>query len=122
MADTMITVGGRDFTVACREGEERYLHGAAALLDAEARFLIEHSNAQERMAESQMLLMSGLMLADKMANVSEKLRLAEEKLAASEARLKEMEEASSEAGAVMPEGLPERLRELVEKAEAIAGP
>ena len=121
MADTMITVGGRDFTVACREGEERYLQGAAALLDGEARFLAEHSGGQERMAESQMLLMAGLMLADKMANLQEKLRLAEEKLAAREEQLREIEKTGAE-GDAMPDGLAERLRELTEKAEAIAGP
>ena len=119
MADTMITVGGRDFTVACREGEERFLHGAAALLDAEARFLIEH---MERMPEGQMLLMSGLMLADKMASLQEKLRLAEEKLAAREARLAEIEEAEGGVSRPMPDGLEERLARIADRVEQIAGP
>ena len=115
MTDTIITVGGRDFTVACREGEERFLHGAAALLDAEARVLIDQMG---RVPEGQMLLMAGLMLADKTASLQEKLRLAEEKLVAREERLAELEQG----GATLSEDMAERLSELAERAEALAGP
>ena len=115
MTDTIIHVGGREFTVACREGEERFLHGAAALLDGEASHLVDQMG---RMPEPQMLLMAGLMLADKTASLQEKLRLAEEKLSAREERLSELEGEGSQ----VPVEVAERLSELAEKAEALAGP
>ena len=88
MTQVTVRVGGRDFDVACREGEESYLKAAAALLDAEAATLLEHMG---RMPEATMLLMSGLMLADKTAANEERLRRAEEKVAAREARIAELE-------------------------------
>lgn len=62
MTEVDIEIGGRTFTVACQEGEESHLHSAAQLLDVEATHLM---NAAGRLPEPKMLLMAGLMLADK---------------------------------------------------------
>ena len=64
MPEVDISIGGRKFQVVCNEGEEHFLHSAAAMLDIEAQPLIEQMG---RMPESRMLLMAGLMLADKTA-------------------------------------------------------
>jgi cell division protein ZapA len=64
MPHVEIAIGGRTFEVACQEGEEHFLHSAAAMLNDEA----SHMSAQiGRMPEARMLLMAGLMLADKTA-------------------------------------------------------
>ena len=55
MADLTITIGGRDFEVACRDGEEHFLQSAAGMLDNEAGALNE---ALGRMPETRMLLMA----------------------------------------------------------------
>ena len=39
MADITIAIGGREFEVACKDGEEHFLHSAAAMLDVEASAL-----------------------------------------------------------------------------------
>lgn len=78
MPEIEIRIGGRGFQVACQEGEEHFLQSAAALLDNEAQSLAE---ALGRVPETRMLLMAGLMLADKTAGLEEELRLAEQKLA-----------------------------------------
>ena len=70
MPEVVINIGGRSFEVACQEGEEHFLHSAAKLLDNEATTL---SSQIGRMPEPQMLLMAGLMLADKTAGLEEKL-------------------------------------------------
>ena len=57
MPDVKITIGGRQFDVACQEGEEHFLHAAAALLDAEAQTLVSQIG---RLPEARMLLMSAL--------------------------------------------------------------
>ncbi len=58
MPEVRITIGGRQFEVACQEGEESYLHSAAKMLDDEAQVL---SDQVGRMPEARMLLMAGLL-------------------------------------------------------------
>ncbi|MDB4052938.1 cell division protein ZapA [Octadecabacter sp.] len=74
MPQVEITIGGRNFEVACQEGEEQFLMTAAAILDVEASSL---STQIGRMPESRMLLMAGLLLADRTASLEDKAREAE---------------------------------------------
>lgn len=78
MPEIEIMIGGRGFQVACQEGEEHFLRAAAHLLDNEARAL---ASSVGRVPETRMLLMAGLMLADKTAGLEEELRAAERQLA-----------------------------------------
>jgi cell division protein ZapA len=78
MAEVDIEIGGRVFQVACQAGEEEFLYSAASLLDNEAQSL---ADALGRVPSERMLLMAGLMLADKTAGLDEELRKAERKLA-----------------------------------------
>ena len=78
MARVNVEIGNRPFDVACEPGQEGFLTAAAALLDAEAT---ELSAQIGRLPEQRMLLMAGLMLADKMASLKLQLAQAEEKLA-----------------------------------------
>ncbi len=71
MPDIDITIGGRTFQVSCQEGEEHFLRGAAQMLDAEAQPLVTQLG---RLPESRLLLMAGLMLADKTAAVEDENR------------------------------------------------
>ncbi|MFN6951656.1 MAG: cell division protein ZapA, partial [Albidovulum sp.] len=40
MPEVLITIGGRQFEVACQDGEEHFLRAAAKMLDAEASALV----------------------------------------------------------------------------------
>ena len=71
MADVRVSIGGREFEVACRDGEEHFLQSAAGMLDNEASAL---NDALGRMPETRMLLMAGLMLADKTASLEDQLK------------------------------------------------
>ena len=71
MPNLTITVGGREFDVACQAGEEDFLQSAARMLDTEATVLVDQIG---RMPEGRMLLMAGLMLADKTAGIQDQLR------------------------------------------------
>ena len=55
MPDIEISIGGRNFTVSCQPGEEHFLRGAAAMLDAEAAPLVAQMG---RLPEARMLLMA----------------------------------------------------------------
>lgn len=115
MPDLEITVGGRNFTVSCQPGEEHFLRGAAAMLDAEAAPLVAQMG---RLPESRMLLMAGLMLADKTAAVEDENRQLKLKLAEIEAR--PQPEREKVEVAVVPPGLRETLAEIAARAEAMA--
>lgn len=115
MPQVEIKIGGRVFEVACQEGEEQFLHSAAAMLDIEASSL---SAQIGRMPEARMLLMSGLMLADKTAGLEDRLREAAAKIAEMQARLDAPKEKVEVP--VVPASVGETLAELAARAEALA--
>ncbi|CAM4219672.1 cell division protein ZapA [Palleronia rufa] len=119
MAEQRITIGGRNYQVACQPGEEHYLDAAAAMLDAEAGVLAEQIG---RMPEARLLLMAGLMLADKTAGIEEQLRAAEARVAALEQAMEGQDIAGSERVEVpvIPNALIESLSEMAARAEALA--
>ena len=79
MPELDITIGGRTFLVACQPGEEHFLRSAAAMLDSEAQVLVGQMG---RMTDARLLLMAGLMLADKTAALEDDLREQKAKVAA----------------------------------------
>ncbi|NKW72216.1 cell division protein ZapA [Rhodobacteraceae bacterium R_SAG10] len=122
MPEVKITIGGREFEVSCQTGEEHYLKSAASLLDGEAAAL----NSQiGRLPASRMLLMSGLMLADKTARIEDKLQTLEEKLASQKAligelRAKPAPEPQTVEVEVIPESLSDSMAEIAARTEALA--
>ena len=108
MPDVEISIGERKFFVTCRAGEEHFLTTAAAMLDAEAQPIQAQLG---RLPEARMLLMAGLMLADRTASL-------EEELSQAKARLAELETGS--APALIPDAVPEELQQLADSAEALA--
>ncbi|MCL7407999.1 cell division protein ZapA [Marivivens donghaensis] len=114
MPQVEIKIGGRSFEVACQEGEESFLQSAAALLDAEASSFAAQAG---RMPESQLLLMSGLLLADKTVAIEDRLREAEDKIAELELKVANPKEV---AVPVVPTAVTDTLKELAARAEALA--
>lgn len=122
MATVDITVGGRTFEVACQVGEESYLLAAAGMLDVEANVLIEQIG---RLPESRMLLMAGLMLADKTAALEDKTKTQDAKIAELEAELAELKGRPAPGPerievAVVPPSITDTLQELAARAESLA--
>lgn len=129
MPEITIKIGGRDFTVACQAGEEPFLHAAARMLDTEATVILGQIG---RMPVDRMLLMAGLMLADKTAALDDevkalqaKLEAQEKSLAASEERLADrarriaaLQDAAPRTE--LPDRFTDGLAELAARAEAIA--
>ncbi|WP_270729924.1 cell division protein ZapA [Shimia sp. Alg240-R146] len=119
MPEVQIEVGGRVFEVACQDGEQHFLQSAAKMLDAEARVLVSQAG---RIPEGRMLLMSGLMLADKTAGLEDKLGEVEAKLAAAQQEIEGLKSAEPEKVEVpvIPGEVTDTLSELTARAEAIA--
>ena len=122
MPDVDIHIGGRTFQVACQEGEESYLHSAAKMLDDEAQIL---SDQIGRMPEARMLLMAGLMLADKTASFEDKIRDMEAKLAEKDAELEQLRDMPAPEPErievpIVPPTVLDALAEIAAQAEAVA--
>lgn len=122
MPEVTIKIGDRPFKVACPAGEESQLEAASAKLNAEAKVLIAHSG---RVPESQMLLMSGLMLADRAIALEEKVKAAEVEMNGFRQSIKnkapEIKTVIKEVKVIsVPEELLESLAELSARAEAAA--
>ncbi|MGD9293670.1 MAG: cell division protein ZapA [Roseobacter sp.] len=121
MPEVRITIGGREFDVACQAGEEHYLRTAAKMLDEEASVLTSQAG---RMPESRMLLMAGLMLADKTASVEDRAAEIQAQLDEREAELSALRQQRAEPEKVevpvVPQAVTDTLAELAARAEALA--
>ena len=122
MPQVEISIGGRTFEVACQDGEEHFLHSAAAMLDSEASHLSEQIG---RMPEARMLLMAGLMLADKTAGLEDRVREADAEAAKLRAQIEALEQRPTPAPErievpVVPAEVTETLAEIAARAEALA--
>ncbi|WP_170769654.1 cell division protein ZapA [Ruegeria lacuscaerulensis] len=122
MPEVTIQIGGRGFEVSCQQGEEVFLQAAAKMLDDEAQVL---SDQIGRMPESRMLLMAGLMLADKAAATDDRIKMLEGKLTEVEAEVQTLRNAPQPEPervevAVVPPSVTDTLAELAARAEALA--
>jgi cell division protein ZapA len=122
MPEVTITIGGRNFEVACRDGEEEFLKSAARMLDEEAQVLASQVG---RMPEARMLLMAGLMLADRTASQEDRVAEIESQLAERDAELDRLRNAEPPEPQrvevpVIPESVTDTLAELAARAEALA--
>ncbi len=122
MPEVEIRIGGRTFEVACQDGEEHFLHAAAGMLDAEAASLAGQAG---RMPESRMLLMAGLLLADKTAGLEDKVREAEARAVTAEAKVSALQSRPAADPVrievpVIPNEVRDTLAELAARAEALA--
>ena len=118
MPEVRITIGGREFDVACQEGEDHFLRTAAQMLDTEAQSLVGQLG---RMPESRMLLMAGLLLADRTAAMEDQVRTAEERAQAAEAALAALQANPPRVEVpVIPPALVDTLAEIAARAEALA--
>lgn len=111
MANVDFTIGHKEYTVATQDGEEAALKRAAALLDNEARHIVEQAG---RMPEPRLLLMAGLMLADRTAALEDRVTVAERDLARLKSNPPRVEVP------VIPQDLTEAMAELAARAEALA--
>ena len=117
MPEVAINIGDKKFTVTCQPGEESALEAAASLLNDEASFLVSEIG---QLSEQKLLLMSGLMLADKMTSQSEKLAKAERALEEALTKAKTLEENNASLQAPIDDNFLEQLATITEKAENLA--
>ena len=76
MTELEISIGGRIFSVACDNEEQEKVKEAAALINEEADTI---QSQLGRLPESKMLLLSALMIADRLVDVEAELKVFKEK-------------------------------------------
>ncbi|MFD1795291.1 cell division protein ZapA [Paracoccus aurantiacus] len=113
--DVTFTIGHKEYSLQAQDGEERLLRRAAALLDEEAEKITEQAG---RMPEPRLLLLAGLMLADRFNTMEDRALVAERELARTRNAASGM--VASEVQDAMAE-LAARAESLAERAEEKAG-
>ena len=76
MTELEISIGGRIFLVACDKDEQEKVKEAAALINEEADSI---QSQLGRLPEAKMLLLSALMIADRLVDVESESRVHKEK-------------------------------------------
>ena len=115
MPELEITIGERSFYVSCRVGEEHFLNAAAKMLDTEAQPILQQLG---RLPEARMLLMAGLMLADRTAALEDEVRALKAKLAELEGKAAPAPQRIEVP--VVPQEVTDTLADLAARAEALA--
>ena len=77
MTELEISIGGRIFLVACNNEEQEKVKEAAALINEEADSI---QSQLGRLPESKMLLLSALMVADRLVDVAAESRVNKDRL------------------------------------------
>ncbi|MEO0823206.1 MAG: cell division protein ZapA [Pseudomonadota bacterium] len=78
MAEVTIEIAGRSYRVGCAPGEEEHLASLAHRIDAEAEKLQRGMGA---LPETRLLLMSALMVSDRLSDAQKQIVRLEQKLA-----------------------------------------
>lgn len=111
MAEVQFTIAHKVHTLSCQPGEQTLLKRAAAVLDDEARQIIEQGG---RIPEARLLLLAGLV-------VSDRLNVLEDRLAQAERELQRLKSTPPRGEAVaVPAEVQEAMAILAARAEALA--
>jgi cell division protein ZapA len=113
MAHVIVQVNGRPYTMQCPEGEEAHLKELAELLDGEVQRV---KTSVGNVGDIRMLVMAGLMVADRLSEAIAKIQALEEQVAG-------LREAKTAAQAEVQEvqlALGERLLVASKRLEALA--
>jgi cell division protein ZapA len=78
MAHVIVQVNGRPYTMQCPEGEEAHLRELAELLDGEVQRV---KSSVGNVGDIRMLVMAGLMVADRLSEAIARIQSLEEQVA-----------------------------------------
>ncbi len=70
MAQVQVTVNGRNYSIACDDGEEEHLAGLAEYVDGRVS---ELASSLGQIGEGRLLLMASLLIADDLAETRDRL-------------------------------------------------
>ena len=118
MPEVTVDIAGRSYRLGCGVDEEEHLTGLATKLDGEARGLLRQFG---QMSEGRLLLMTALMIADRLAAAEDKTYQAEQRLAQSEKRAESRAQSADMFDPEREEELTGRINALVAQIESLGG-
>ena len=118
MSEVTVDVAGRSYRLGCGPDEEEHLTGLANMLDGEARGLLRQFG---QMSEGRLLLMTALMIADRLAEAEDKTYQTEQRLAQSEKLADSRAEPSDMFSPEREQELTSRINTLVTQIESLGG-
>jgi len=118
MSEVTVDVAGRSYRLGCGPDEEEHLTGLATMLDTEARTLLRQFG---QMSEGRLLLMTALMIADRLGEAEDKIYQAEQRLAQSEKLAESRTEPADMFDPEREEQLTSRINALVAQIESLGG-
>jgi cell division protein ZapA len=118
MPEVTVDIAGRSYRLGCGVDEEEHLTGLAAMLDTEARKLLRQFG---QMSEGRLLLMTALMVADRLAETEDKTYQTEQRLAQSEKLADSRAESSDMFDPEREQELTSRINALVAQIESMGG-
>ncbi len=113
MAHVIVHVNGRPYTMQCPEGEEAHLKDLAELLDSEVQRV---KASVGNVGDIRMLVMAGLMVADRLSEAIQKIQSLEEQVNG----LREAKNAAQIETLEMQASLGERLAVASQRLEVLA--
>ena len=118
MGEVTVDIAGRSYRLGCGPDEEKHLTDLASMLDTEARGLLKQFG---QMSEGRLLLMTALMIADRLGEVDDKIYQAEQRLVQSKKLSKSQPASSDMFDAEREEQLTSRINALVSQIEKMGG-
>ena len=112
MAEVSVTLNGRQFRMACEDGQEEHLMDLARELDARIAGLRERFG---EVGDTRLTVMAALTIADELGEMSARLKLLEEELAG----LKDAHVASADRTSITQSAIAAALSEAAERIESV---
>ena len=113
MAQVVVQVNDRPYTMQCSDGEERHLQELARLLDGEVTRIKESVG---QVGDIRVLLMAGLMVADQLAEARRRVEELEDQVNG----LRESRMSAVHHGRIVEDQVAERLTSAAKRIEALA--
>lgn len=118
MGEVTVDIAGRSYRLGCGPEEEKHLTGLAELLDTEARGLLRQFG---QMSEGRLLLMTALMIADRLYEADDKVQQGEQRLAKTKKTAERQKSPSDMFTREREQQLTSRINALVSQIEKMGG-
>jgi cell division protein ZapA len=118
MSEVTVDIAGRAYRLGCGEGEEEHLTGLGAMLDTDARGLLRQFG---QMSEGRLLLMTALMVADRLAEAEDKTYQVEQQLIQAQKQAENGSASSDMFSSQRERDLTDRVNALVAQIETMGG-
>jgi len=116
MAEVTVDIAGRSYRLGCGEGEEEHLVNLATIIDGDARAL---SRQFGQMPEGRLMLMTALMVADRLTEIEGQTYDLEDRLARAEKQIGRRPRPDDAVLAEREAALTQRVNELIDEVKSL---